>query len=236
MALRQNEKTLVGAALVAGGIAIFVGLGLPQFDAYTANTTQFNALSDELKNLQIEKDSLTGQIAILEKNTDIPPDIKVKTFTEDTREVVIKQMLDQVVGLATGAGNKFISLAPAEVDPLISSSATASAEGEPAADATNAPADAATPEEGAEGEPVAPPPPMLTTFGYQLAVRGTYNTIQSFLRLMAQEKELMEMTAINVVNESNNKDTAGATDTLYDPGSPIKLMVTIRLAMQQVAP
>lgn len=242
MALNQNEKKMVGAALVAGGLAIFVGLGLPQFDAYTAGNTQLNTLIDEQKNLQLEKESLIGQIAILEKNTDIPPDIKVKTYTDDNREVVIKQMLNQVVELATGVGNQFISLSPTEVDPLISTSSGAPEKG----DAGTPEAQGETPEpqsksseataSASEGEAGASPPPMLNTFGYQLAIRGTYQTIQNFLKQMAQERELMEITTINVVNESNTSSSTGSAEAVADPGAPIKLTVTIRLAMQQVSP
>jgi hypothetical protein len=241
MALKQSEKILIGAALVAGGLAIFLGLGRPQFDAYTANNTQLNTLIDELKNLQLEKDSLTGQIAILEKNTDIPLDINVKTYTDDNREVVIKQMLNQVVELATGVGNQFISLSPTEVDPLISAPAKASTtKAAPSPQAQEENPEAQTSEEPkaqtSEGEPAAATPPMLTTFGYQLAIRGTYQTIQNFLKQMTLEREIMEITTINVVNESKANSSAGSADAVSDPGAPIKLTVTIRLAMQQVSP
>jgi hypothetical protein len=230
MRLKQSEKKLIGIALLAGGIAVFVGFGLPQFDAFTANTSQLNTLNDELKNLQLEKDSLTGQIAILEKNTDIPPDIKVKTYTSDNREAVIKQMLNQVVELATGVGNQFISLSPKEVDPLIDTPAA------PVKGGTSQAQSGKSETQTSKGEAVSPPSPMLTTFGYQLAIRGTYETIQNFLKQMAQEKELLEITTINLVNESTSKGSTASTAAMYDPGAPIKLTATIRLAMQPVSP
>jgi hypothetical protein len=231
MALKHTEKMLVGAAMLAAGIAIVVGVGLPQFDAYNASTTELKNLNEEMTSLQGQKESLTAQIAILEKNTDIPPDIKIKTYTDKNREEVIKQVLDQIAGLATGAGNKFISLKPAEVDPLV---AAAPVDEKAAAGTTNAPT--TPPANGSTTEaPAESPPPMLNTFGYEMSVRGTYDTIQKFLKAMAGEKELMEISAINVTNETSIQ--GGATpDALADPSYPIKLTATLRLAMQQVAP
>lgn len=233
MALKQNEKTLIGVALLAGGIGLLVAVGLPQLDAYNASNTELTRLNEEMTSLQSQKESLTAQIAILEKNTDIPPDIKIKTYTDKNREAVIKQLLDQVVGLATGAGNKFISLKPAEVEPMVGVSAPETADGKAAGDqkATSPPpANDANTEAAPE-----PPPPMLNTFGYELSVRGTYDTIQKFLKAMAGEKELLEINAINVTNETNV--SGGPTpDSLADPSYPIKLTATIRLAMQQVDP
>lgn len=227
MALKQNEKTLVGVALLAGGIGLFVAVGMPQFDEYTAASEQLTTLNEELTALQGQKESLAAQIAILEKNTDIPPDIKVKTYTAKNREEVIKQMLDQVVGLATGAGNRFISLKPAEVAPMV---AVAPVEEE----AGKAKGQANSNNGNAEAPPEIPPP-MLNTFGYELSVRGSYDSVQRFLKAIAGEKELMEISAINVVNETNMGTPVGP-DTLADPSYPIKLTATIRLAMQQVLP
>lgn len=226
---------LVGAAMLAAGIAIVVGVGLPQFDAYNASTTELKNLNEEMTSLQGQKESLTAQIAILEKNTDIPPDIKIKTYTDKNREEVIKQVLDQIAGLATGAGNKFISLKPAEVEPLVAAAPVDENAAKAAAGTTNAPA-TTPPTNGSTTEaPAESPPPMLNTFGYEMSVRGTYDTIQKFLKAMAGEKELMEISAINVTNETSIQ--GGATpDALADPSYPIKLTATLRLAMQQVAP
>lgn len=228
MALKHTEKMLVGAAMLAAGIGIVVGVGLPQFDAYNASTTELTNLNEEMTSLQGQKESLTAQIAILEKNTDIPPDIKIKTYTDKNREEVIKQVLDQIAGLATGAGNKFISLKPAEVTPLVAAAPVDEAAAKAAAGTT--PANGSTTEAPAEA-----PPPMLNTFGYEMSVRGTYDTIQKFLKAMANEKELMEISAINVTNESNIQGGA-SPDALADPSYPIKLTATLRLAMQQVLP
>lgn len=231
MALKQSEKTLVGVALLAGGLGLFVAVGMPQFDAFTASNNTLTSLKEEMVSLKSQEESLNAQIAILERNTDIPSDIKVKTYTEDNREEIIKQLLDQVVGLATGAGNKFISLIPAEVAPLVAAAPVPDSETTPPATETPPPATETT------GEPAAPvvPSPVLNTFGYQLAVRGTYDTIQKFLTAMADQKELLEISAIEVTNEAT-AEGASRADALIDPNYPIKLTATIRLAMQPVSP
>lgn len=227
MALKQSEKTLIGVALLAGGLGLFVAVGMPQFDAFSANNNTVTSLKDEMVSLKSQEESLNAQIAILERNTDIPSDIKIKTYTDGNREEIIKQLLDQVVGLATGAGNKFISLIPAEVDPLVAAAPV------PEPEATQPPPDT----DAATGEPAAPvvPSPVLNTFGYQMAVRGTYDTIQKFLTAMADQKELLELSAIDITNEATAQG-ASPTETMMDPNYPIKLTATIRLAMQPVGP
>ncbi len=255
MALKQSEKTLVGVAMIAAGIALVVAVGLPQFDAYNASNTELTSLKDEITSLETQKTSLAAQIKILEKNTDIPSDIKVKTFTPDTREQMIKQMLDQAVGLASGTGNIFISLSPVEVAPFPGTAEAAAKDGQSgdAAQGENkdtansdqsesADASAGAEASGADGESKEPPPPpapTLSTFGYELAVRGTYDTIQKFLQKMTQQKELMEILEMTLENEAtatSGSSSSSGSSTLANPKSPIKLKVTLRLAMQQVEP
>ncbi len=238
MALKQNEKTLVGVALLAGGIGLFVAVGMPQFDAYSTNNTQVTTLNEEITGLKTQKDNLTAQIALLERNTDIPPGVNIKTYTPENKEEVIKELLDQVVGLATGAGNKFISLKPAEVTPLVAppeeqkeddktKAAEAKAVTDPAAGtATTQP----------EGEAAALPPPLLNTFGYEMAVRGSYDTVHNFLKAMTEQKELLEISGINIAYESMASGTSGSDSKVLDPNYPIKLTATIRLALQPISP
>lgn len=253
MALKQSEKTLVGVAMIAAGIALVVTIGLPQFDAYNASNTELTSLKDEITSLETQKTTLAAQIKILEKNTDIPSDIKVKTFTLDTREQMIKQMLDQAIGLASVSGNVFISLSPVEVDPF-PGTAEASAKDGQSGDAAQGEnkdkansdqsesADASADDSGSDGESKEPPPPpapTLSTFGYELAVRGTYDTIQKFLQKMTQQKELMEILEVTLENEataSSGSSSSSGSASLANPKAPIKLKATLRLAMQQVDP
>lgn len=234
MALKKSEKLLVGGALIAGGIALFIGVGLPQWDAYTSSNTQVTDLNQQITDLGTQKETLNAQIALLEKNTDIPPGIEIKTYTPDNKEAIIKEQLDEVVGLATRAGNKFISLTPTEAEPILpppkapekgkNGEAAANPEATGTADASAS---------GDKKEPVMPDP-ILSTFGYDLAVRGTYNSIQNFLKLMDEQRALLEVSGIRLENEAGGDQTASAGDKVIDPSAPIRLTAKLRLALQPV--
>lgn len=236
MALKKSEKLLVGGGLIVGGIALFIGLGLPQWDAYSNSNSQVTDLNQQITDLGVQKDTLNAQIALLEKNTDIPPGIEIKTYTPDTKEATIKELLDQVVGMATQAGNKFISLTPTEAEPILPP-APASKDGKAkegdAAKTTEAGAAAAADANGEKKEPVLPAP-ILSTFGYDLAIRGTYNSIQNFLKLMDDQKALLEISAIRLENEAASDPAAGGGDKVTDPSAPIRLTAKLRLALQPI--
>jgi hypothetical protein len=192
-------------------------------------------LNEEMTSLKSQKETLTAQIALLERNTDIPPGVNIKTYTPENKAEVIKELLDQVVSLATGAGNKFISLKPAEVTPLVAPPEEKKEDDKTkAADAT--PATGATDATKPEGEAEALPPPLLNTFGYEMAVRGSYDTIHHFLKAMTEQKELLEISGINIAYESMASGTSGSDSKVLDPNYPIRLTATIRLALQPVSP
>lgn len=238
--------------MIAAGIALVVGVGLPQYDAYNASNTELTTLKEEITSLEAQKVSLAAQIKILEQNTDIPSDIKVKTFTPATREQAIKQMLDQAVELASETGNVFISMAPVDVEPYTGTAEAPAKDGQEGDSSQGDNKDAANPDQGestdasadttgADGESKEPPPPpapTLSTFGCELAIRGTYDTIQKFLQAMSQQKELMEVLQITLENETTGASGGGSSSTtkLASPKAPIKLTATLRLAMQQVEP
>lgn len=231
MALKKSEKLLVGGGLIVGGIALFIGMGLPQWDAYSNSNSQVADLNQQITDLGVQKDTLNAQIALLEKNTDIPPGIEIKTYTADTKEVTIKELLDQVVGMATQAGNKFISLTPTEAEPILPEPKEAE-KGKGDAKATDAAAPA-TEANGENKEPVLPDP-ILSTFGYDLAIRGTYNSIQNFLKLMDDQKALLEINGIRLENELASDAASGGGDKISDPSAPIRLTAKLRLALQPV--
>lgn len=218
--MKQSEKTLVGLMFLVGGAAIVGLVGLPQWDTFSNNQSQATALNDEVKALESQKTTLTAEIAQLEKNSVLPPDIEVQIYTEKNREQIIKGMLDRVVNLATGAGNLFISLAPSDA-----TSTTA-----PPPDANKDAKAAATTPATTDDAAQSGTPPILNQFNYQLAVRGTYTSVQNFLRTMAKQKSLMEIATMRLENEQGN--TTPSPDNPSDPFHPIKMTATIRLSLQ----
>jgi cytoskeletal protein RodZ len=243
MGLKRSEKMLVGLGMMAGGLALLIGVGLPQWDAYSATNTQIAALNDEIKLMDSQKTSLNAQIALLEKNTDIPPDIHIRTYTEQSKDEVIKAMLDQLVNMATDTGNKFISLSPDETaapivapPPVADKAKDVKAQGNQAAQTASTPAtgDAAA---GQSADPNAPPevpPPILSTFGYNLSIRGTYDSLQRFLRSLDSQKELMEVSAIQIENEAGADRAGGDSGAAKtsDPMHPLKLTASVRIVLQ----
>jgi hypothetical protein len=241
MALKKNEKRLVGGVSIAASVAIMMLFAMPQLDAWMAGNNQVNALKEEIKNLGAQQTALQSQISLLERNTDIPAGVTIRTYTEENREQIIKFMLDQVVSLAMGAGNRFISLKPSEVDPMIApppppakgaagAVATTTTTQTPSSSTTTVPNTTSTSTTPGSTDASAPTP-VLTTFGYDLAVRGSYDTLQRFLRIIGQQKELMEIVSMTIDNEAA-AEKGGGTTKAVDPNHPLKLTAHLRLAMQ----
>lgn len=229
MALKKSEKLLIGYAMLGSGVVLFAFLGWPQLDAFSAAKAEVETLEKELADLNLQKDSLKASITLLEKNTDIPPGIIIKTYTPSTKEQVVKQMLDQVVSMAVDAENKFISLAPIDAAPILPPPEADDKD----KDGKKADANASSQPAGKDGKEEPPPAPMMTTFGYELAIRGTYNSVQSFLKSMAELKDLLEITEINLENEITG-DQSTSTDKIVDSNFPIRLTAKLRLALQPV--
>lgn len=226
MAFKKSEKTLVGVALLVGGFALFMMVTLPQWDAFSANSSQVAALQEEIKELEAQKTSLDAQVSLLTHNTDIPPGIAIRKYNEQNRAQIIKELLDRVVNLATDSGNRFISLAPSETTPILP---PASASGK-AASGSGAAA-TAQPTDAGKGDSTSLPSPVLNTFGYDLSVRGTYDTLQRFLKTMDGQRELLEITNITLENEAAGLP-GSANAQMADPAWPIRLTARVRLALQ----
>ena len=227
--MKSREKTLVGLMLLSGGFALAILVGLPQWEAFSNHQSKIAALNDELHSMETQKASLTADIEKLEKNSAIPSGIDVQVYTEKNREQIIKGMLNTVVNLATGAGNLFISLAPSETPPSTEAPPPAVTSGP--ASSSGASASAVSGNASASGgdtEAKAPPPPVLNRFSYDLSVRGSYQTLQGFLRAVAQQKALMEISAIRLENELTSTPAPDSPDPLH----PIRLHATVRLALQ----
>jgi len=241
MALKKSEKNLVGVATIAIGGAIIMMVAMPQWDSWNASNNQVNALKEEIKNFTAQQDSLKAQVALLRQHTDVPLGVIIRTYNEGNREQIIKSLLDHVVNLAMGAGNRFISLKPSDAAPMIPPPAPSAAAAKTgtttttttstttAASATTSTTTSTTPDANAEAEAAVAPPP-LTTFGYDMAIRGSYDTLQRFLRIMGQQKELLEIVSLTLDNEAL-KGKAGSAGT-PDPSRPLKLTAHLRLAIQ----
>jgi hypothetical protein len=246
--VKKSERTLVGVAGIAGSLVLVFLLTLPQWDSFSSKNTQVTALKDEVKSLETQKTTLDAQITLLERNTDIPPGITIRKYNEETRAQIIKELLDKMVTLSTSAGNRFISLLPADVDAIItpapaaagtthavgttgatSSTVTAPNTGTTVTTATTTTATGVTTTDPNAGLPK----PLLSTFGYDLSIRGSYDTLQRFLKTMDVEKELMEITSITLENEiSAIPGATSTTGVMPDPQYPIRMTARIRLAMQ----
>jgi septal ring-binding cell division protein DamX len=245
MALKKSEKNLVGIASIAVGGAIIMMVAMPQWDGWNASNNQVNSLKEEIKNLATQQSSLEGQVAILRQHTDVPSNITIRTYNEENREQIIKSLLDHVVNLAVSAGNRFISLKPSDAAPMIapppktgavattpastSTTTTTSTTSTTPAAATTTTTTSTTATANAEAAAAVAPPP-LTTFGYDLSVRGSYDTLQRFLRVMGQQKELLEIVSLTLDNEAvhGKPGSNGAPD----PNRPLKLTAHLRLAIQ----
>jgi hypothetical protein len=240
--MKSSEKKLVGIAMIAGGIALVFGLGLPQMDAFNANTTKSASLKADLEAAQADKLNLNLQIAMLEKNIAIPRNIQIKTFSSDNEEEAAKELLDHVVNLATDSGNKFVGLSPAKVDPFLTppkpkanSTATgAPASPTPAPPPANATATTATSPDSTQDASAQASLPLLITKGYELTIRGSYASLQAFLHAMDQQLMVMDMLNFDLENEMADATTGGAAAGDSDPSLPLRLKVTLRLALQRM--
>lgn len=214
MALKRSEKTLVGLMMVVGGLALLVMFGLPQFDALMTNIQRKQELENQLTSATQTRDILSSSVQELRRRTTQGSEINIRKYTLQDKEKQIKEILDQVVRAAGKTGNKFISLEPVEVPPLFT------------------PPPPPTEEElkkaQERGEPPPEPPAKLDTFGYEFAIRGTYRTIQAFLKAMDDHTELMELHAIVLTNEAAE---ASVTDDV-DFEHPIRLTAKLRMVLQ----
>jgi hypothetical protein len=213
---------------------------MPQWDSWNASNNQVNALKEEIKNFTAQQDSLKAQVALLRQHTDVPLGVTIRTYNEGNREQIIKALLDHVVNLAMGAGNRFISLKPSDAAPMIPPPAPSASAAKTTTTTTTSTTTAAsattststsTTDANAEAEAAVAPPP-LTTFGYDMAIRGSYDTLQRFLRIMGQQKELLEIVSLTLDNEAVKGKAASSSAGIPDPSRPLKLTAHLRLAIQ----
>jgi len=228
--MKKSEKVLIGLAMLVGAVALFVMIGMPQLDAVNANQSQLSSLNEDIKNFDAQKVNLTNEINVLEKNSNLPSDVTVLTYTPQNRALLLKGMMDKVVMTATRTGNIFISLAPVDMPSPAAAASTSSSTLDSKTIAPQlAPADKNT-------AGIAPPPAseLLDQFQYTFVVRGSYSSIQQFLSAMAEEKSLIHIQGIKMENEyMPGLGTSSSTPSdSGDPLHPIKLTSLVVLSLQ----
>jgi hypothetical protein len=254
MAMTKKEQMLVGATLAVGGL---VGIGMmlvmPQVDAITLGWSNIEQQKKQLEQLDMQKSSLESHIAQYQQEKKIPTDIILRTYKPDNVAAVMKEMVGTIVSRATQNGTVLISLipvdlntpfgepnsggsnpaptAPTPVTPAASSAETPAKTEAPAANPVQAAANAVT-GNSASTAPVAPQPlrPGLQTYGYDLVVRGNYQSVQGFLASLNKHKELIEVSNILIENEAGTErqDTDGIKSDLL---RPIKLTTRLKLIL-----
>jgi len=212
--MKRSETILVGAVLIVGGLGLFAGVGLQQWDKIGEANTQLGDLNNQITALEAQQTGFQAQITALENNTKQPVSVNVRKFNAQNREEVLKAILDEVLRTASGTGNNFISLVPGPPDPP-----------------PEPPAKSTTPDD--PNKPPEPPPPVLQRFKYDLAIRGTFDSLQEFLQLMNTQKELVEVSSIMIENEAGAERAMDpGPDKVYDPFHPLKLSATLAIYLQ----
>jgi hypothetical protein len=166
---RAGQQNMMGWLLLTLGVA-GIGLGClwPETNHLLENNQSLETLKTEVAALTTQQNNLREQIQRYEQEKQIPPDLIIRTFDENTRAQVLKEMLDKVVNIASNTQNAFISLEPLD-------------DGKAAAAPPPPPAAPATPPTDPNAPPPPPPAPSLVTYTYNMAIRGSYNDIMRFL-------------------------------------------------------
>lgn len=246
MALKKSEKQLVGVMLfIVAGASVFM-MGMPNFAGLQQAWAKKTELETNLKNLATTETSLQAEIASLKQQMQLPNDITLRKHTPENLQANVKSILDKVLDMAAMDNNTIISLAPWKDVPPILPPPPAPPQGTAAPAAANAAAPAAgTTPADPNAPPPPPPPPPLTVVGYDLAIRGTFGSVQAFLKDMDKQKELVEISNIQIVNEHGpdrgaaaDQDASSQTEQknspgpLLDPDRPIKLFMKLRLVLE----
>lgn len=228
--MKAREKTIVGVGLMAGGIFLMMQFGLPQWDQFTANLNTINSAGARLQNFQATRDALANEVRKLRNTDTLPAAVQIREFSGDNLQEMVKGMLDDVVGFAAANNNKLVQLKPYAADPFIKP---------PQLENDNTPfgqKKELTPEQEKQLEESR----QLQTIGYELVIRGTYGTIQSFLKDMEQYGELVEISSIELVNEAGADRSGtdplvdgGQADVLFDPSRPIRATMNLRLGLKR---
>lgn len=238
MALNSREKGFITLVIVGAVIGSVWGCfnTFSTIQAGTANKTQLEATkAQKTTDLAAKK----AQLQTLEQGKNLPTDIRIRTYTTETLEKNIKEMLDNLVKFATDRSNTLIS-----IEPTRKEGGQAAAPPPPVAAATAPPLDpnAPPPEvDPATGQPIpaAPttPPIELKTADYTLTFRGSFDTLTDFIESLKDYPELVEIVSIEMSNEAgpervkDNDGGGGSGKDHLDPSKPIKLQLNVKLLL-----
>ncbi len=234
MALKKREKILIGVMLLAGGIFTLAYFAWPQWEAVSTNQTKLSDTKTATEGLLTQKQALQTEVDRLKKEKNLPLDVVIRRYTPTTRQAVVKEILDEVVNYAAESNNKLISLEPYNATPIV----TASQEEEDAKNdkekSKNKSKKGSSSSKNSEDNPDEPKPSPLTVVGYEMSIRGTYDSIQNFLARMEDHKDLIEVSSIDLLNEAGpaRKSTTKTPKAILDPSRPIRLNAKLRLILQ----
>ena len=165
---------------------------------------------------------------------EVPAEVHLREFaSEDDLQPLVKDVLNDIVGFADAHNNKLIVLKPYAAEPFIKPPP----EPETGGIRRNA-QKAPSPEEQQKLDEQRKLANQIRTIGYEMAIRGTYGTIQSFLKEMEQYDQLVEINTITLLNEAG-ADRSGANplvkgkDVLFDPARPIRATMMLRLGLKK---
>jgi len=233
--MKTSEKYLVAVLLF---LVAFGGIGLygafPLFDSIQKKLNTTHQRENEIKAFETAVNALNMQVFQYQKMKELPPGLRVREFQPETYERNIKEMIDQVITLATDNGNDLISLKP--IAEEIAPTPPAPGKTPPAiAPNTAKPRDPNT-TPGTQSDILDDANKVLKTYTYELVIRGAYDSINGFLRSMNHHNEVIEIKSINMVNETGENRDQGTENTLANPLKPLKLTSCVVLFLENTTP
>ena len=249
MAKSDREPLLVGVMLCIGSV---VGLGLlltmPAYDAWQQGQNQQQLLTTEVTGLNSETQVVEQDIVKLSNTPHLPKDITIRPSSASETRKNLKIMLDELIRTATGTGNQLISLLPgdggnkapvAPVKPVDTKNAadkkadTKSTDNKTADTTTQVanPVDA-TNQSGDTATAPAPVVPALQTYPYELAFRGSFDQILTFLSQLNHHRELVEVTEVELKNEGGPQRQDYSSNAPYNRAKPISLKMALKLVLK----
>lgn len=233
MALTAREKNLVGGL---GVLVVFVMgwmfLLQPAWEETHKSWTQMSQAGQEIKTLQTQQGAVQKEIQQMESQLAAPNSLHIRTYKEDIFEKSLKEMIDQIVALAADNGNELISLEPYQIDSAADRAKEGNTQNQRRNKKKKGPAAQAqaptTAEETANTNRYA----ALMTYGYEMAIRGSYPDILKFLNSLNSHDEMIEISSITLENEGNSEralPTDASQPTHQKADKPIKLTARLKL-------
>ena len=253
MALAKREKNLIGIVIIVLAIAVGLLIGEPQFKQLQNNLSQKQQIETELQGLGLQKNALNSELQSLRASTGLTSmglsDVTFRKVSFSEKEAVVKDILDMLIQKATANSNKLIELKPDEnfgfnngsmpqidlqsvLNKLSSDPEMTTFTDEEKRIFAKAPTDNLTDEQitaQLSAQEYVRNNPQPYEEAYQIAVRGTFLSLQSFLEDLQAMEDIVAFRDIKLINESG-ADRSGiepgveGEDVLYDPAMPIRLL------------